>query len=161
MTLIRVANKIKKNFHSIQDVWLFSCIFFWATILPVIIKFLSLPRIMRTITPSKTNRCDGTVKKSTKEKVIKYTEYILNLDFWIWRPTCLKRSLILYRFLNKIGVDVQICFGVKYNKSMISKARNRNIDGHAWLLLNGEIFLEKNIEMTRGYKLTYCFPSFQ
>ena len=113
---------------------------------------------MRTITPSKTNRCDGTVKKSAKEKVIKYTEYILNLDFWIWRPTCLKRSLILYRFLNKIGVDVQICFGVKYNKNMISKSCNKSIDGHSWLVLNGEMFLEKDIEMAKEYKITYRFP---
>ena len=156
---MRIVNKIKGNFHSFKDIWLFICIFFWATILPLIIKFLSLPRVMQMITPLGTNRYNAKNKKSTKEKIIKYTEYILNLDFWIWRATCLNRSLLLYRFLNKIGINVRICFGVKFNKHMISKDSNRNLDGHAWLLLNGEIFLERNIEMAKEYKVTYCFPS--
>ncbi len=153
---MKIVKKIKNNFHSFKDIWLFICIFFLATILPLIIKFLSLPRTMQMITPSGTYRYNA-----TNRKIIKYTEYILNLDFWIWRPTCLKRSLLLYHFLNKIGINVRICFGVKYNKSMISKDRNRNLYGHAWLLLDGEIFLERNIEIVRGYKVTYCFPNFQ
>ena len=159
MKLTRIVEKIRNNFHSLTDVWLFIGIFFWSTILPIIVKFLSLPRIMEMITPTKTNRYQATNRKSAEEKIIKFTEYILNLDFWIWKSTCLKRSLLLYRFLNKIGVNVQICFGVKYNKSMISKDSASSIDGHAWLCLNGEIFLERNIEMAREYKVTYCFPS--
>ena len=157
---MRIVKKIKDNFHSFKDIWLFICILFWATISPLIIKFLSLPRAMQIITPLETNRYSVSNKKSTKEKIIKYTEYILNLNFWILKATCLNRSLLLYRFLNKIGLNVQICFGVKYNKTMISKDCNRNIDGHAWLLLNGEMFLERKIEMAKEYKVTYCFPSF-
>ena len=160
MTLMRIVKKIKNNFHSFKDIWLFICILFWATISPLIIKFLPLPRVMHIITPLEKNRYNATNKKSTKEKIIKYTEYILNLNFWILKATCLNRSLLLYRFLNKIGLNVHICFGVKYNKTMISKDCNRNIDGHAWLLLNGEMFLERKIEMAKEYKVTYCFPSF-
>jgi hypothetical protein len=32
------------------------------------------------------------------------------------------------------------------------------IEGHAWLLHNGEFVSEANSEMTRTYKTTYCFP---
>ncbi len=155
---MKLVDKIKNNFHSFKDIWLFICIFFWATLLPVLIKFLPLSRTMQMITPSETHRFTAKNKKSTKDKIVKYTEYILNLNLWIWKTTCLKRSLLLYRFLNKIGINVQVCFGVKFNKNIISKDRNKNLDGHAWLLLNGGIFLERDIEMVRGYKMTYCFP---
>ena len=138
--------------------WLFIRIFFWATLLPIIVKFLPLPRTMQMMTPSKTN---GYIKNQNgvQEKIIRYTDYILNLNVWIWRTTCLKRSLLLYRFLNKFGVKVQICFGVKFNQNMISKDKSKHLDGHAWLLLNNEIFLERNIEMVSEYKITYCFPA--
>ena len=154
---MKLVNKIKNNFHSFKDIWLIICIFFWATILPAIIKFSSLPGTMQIITPSKTNR-NIKNKNSTLEKIVRYTDYILNLNVWIWRATCLKRSLLLYRFLNRIGMNVQVCFGVKFNKSIISQDQNKNFEGHAWLLLNDEIFLERNIEMVRGYKITYRFP---
>lgn len=157
---MRIVKKIKNNFHSFKDVWLFMSIFFWATLLPVVIKFLSLPRTMHIITSSKTHKKIKNMN-STQEKVVRYTDYILNLNVWIWRTTCLKRSLLLYRFLNKIGMNVQVCFGVKYNKSLTSNKQNRNLDGHAWLLLNGGIFLERNIEIVGRYKMTYCFPSSQ
>jgi hypothetical protein len=155
---MKLVRKIKNNFHSFTDIWLFISILFWATLLPLIVKFLPLPRSMQIITPSKTHRYIK-IKNSAQEKIVQYTDYILNLNVWIWRTTCLKRSLLLYRFLKKMGMNVQVCFGVKFTKGMISNDKNRNLDGHAWLLLNGEIFLEKNIDMVREYKITYCFPT--
>jgi len=158
---MKIVNKIKNNFYSLRDIWLFISIILGTIVLPLMVKFLPLPRMMQVITPASTKRynvlCDG----STKEKIIKYTDYILNRNFFIWRDTCLKRSLLLYHFLNKIGVKVRICFGVKYNDTMISKDHKGSLEGHAWLLLNGEIFLERNLEIVKKYKVTYCFPSFQ
>lgn len=155
---MKLVKKIKNNFHSFKDIWLFICIFFWATVLPFIVKFLPFHRTMQMITPLKISRYRKN-KKSTQEKIVLYTDYILSLNVWIWRKTCLKRSLLLYRFLNKIGMDIQVCFGVKFDKSMTSKNKNENVGGHAWLLLNGEIFLERNIEMVREFRMTYCFPA--
>ena len=154
---LKHIKKIRNNFHSFKDVRLFICIFFWATLLPFIIKFLPLPEAMQIFAPSKTQR-NIKNKHSAQEKIVRYTDYILNLNVWIWRTTCLKRSLLLYRFLNKIGIKAQVCFGVKFNNNTISKDKSNNLDGHAWLLLNGEIFLERNIEMTKEFKMTYCFP---
>lgn len=158
---MKFVEKVKNNFYSFKDVWLFICIFFWATVLSLIVKFLSLPRTMQMITPSETHTYDSNNKKSDQEKIVKYTDYILNLNFWIYRATCLKRALLLYHFLKKIGINVVICFGVKFNENLISKDKKENLDGHAWLLLDGEIFLEKNTEMVRGYKITYRFPIFR
>jgi len=154
---MKLVRKIKNNFNSFKDIWLFICIFFWASLLPFIIKFLPLPKAMQMFTPLKTHR-NIKNENSAQEKIVRYTDYILNLNAWIWRTTCLKRSLLLYRFLNKFGIKVQVCFGVRFNNNLISKDKAFNLKGHAWLLLNGEIFLERNIEMAKGYRTTYCFP---
>ena len=60
-----------------------------------------------------------------------------------------------------IGMNVQVCFGVKFNSNTISNDKNGDLGGHAWLLLEGEIFLEKDIEMVREYSITYRFPACQ
>ena len=155
---MKPVEKIKNNFHSVKDIWLFISIFFWATVLPLILKYLPLSKAMEMITPSDTQRNAANNKKSAQEKIVRYTDYILSLNCWIYRSTCLKRSLLLYRFLSKVGINVQVCFGLKFNENLISKDTKENLDGHAWLLLDGEIFLERNIEMVRGYKITYRFP---
>ena len=156
-----IVNKIRKNLRSLGDLWLYISIIIGTIVLPLMFKFLPLPRMMQLITPVSTKRynvlCDG----STKEKIIKFTDYILNRNILIWRNTCLRRSLLLYHFLNKIGLKVRICFGVKYNNTVISKNHKGSLEGHAWLLLNGEIFLERNIEIVKKYNVTYCFPSFR
>jgi hypothetical protein len=158
---MKIVNKIKNNFYSLSDLWLFISIILGTIVLPLMIKFLPLPRMMQVITPASTKQCNILDDGNTKEKIIKYTDYILSRNFFIWRDTCLKRSLLLYHFLNKIGVKVRICFGVKYNDTMISKGRKGSLEGHAWLLLNGEIFLERNIEIVKKFAVAYCFPSFQ
>ena len=158
---MKIVNKIKNNFYSLRDIWLFMSITLGTIMLPLMLKFLPLPRMMQLITPVSTKRYNFLYDKSTKKKIIKFTDFILNRNIFIWRNTCLKRSLLLYHFLNKIGVKVKICFGVKYYNNMISKNLKDSLEGHAWLLLNGEIFLERNIEIVDKYAVTYCFPNFQ
>ncbi len=51
-------------------------------------------------------------------------------------------------------MDVHICFGVRFPDGV----SREKLEGHAWLLYNGDIFLERDIEMAKAYKLTYCFP---
>ncbi|TLD42023.1 MAG: hypothetical protein JETT_1732 [Candidatus Jettenia ecosi] len=54
-------------------------------------------------------------------------------------------------------MDVHVCFGVKYDK-VFEREIKKKLEGHAWLLYHGDIFLERNTEATKTYKLTYCFP---
>ena len=61
----------------------------------------------------------------------------------------------------KIGMILVIGFGGKLNENLKSKDKKENLDGHAWLLLDGEIFLEKKTEMVKGFKITYRFPMFR
>ncbi len=47
---------------------------------------------------------------------------------------CFVRSLILYDRAKKIGFDVQLVVGFR---------KNEKISGHAWILLNGELFCDQ------------------
>ncbi len=93
----------------------------------------------------------------TKNKIVRFTDYIFGSNLCIYQPTCLKRSLVLYHFLRKAGFSVRICFGVRFP----SKEEKNKLEGHAWLVYNGEMFLEKSVETTKTYKITYCFPKLE
>jgi len=90
--------------------------------------------------------------------IVKFTDYIFSRNFWIYRSTCLRRSLVLYHFLRKAGIDVQICFGVRYEEKSPNRDATKTFEGHAWLLYKGEIFLERNDDIVKAYTVTYRFP---
>ncbi len=226
-----IIGKIRDNFSSFEDIWLFIRIFFLVTALPAMVRFLSLPKLMNVLThrdskvyqnleiekskdtkefisktsflsfPLLSSPCRGSVGNPSDScprivgdrfgillkndpgragmtsgqaamteietgcgftydlisKIVKFTDYILSRNFWIYRNTCLKRSLVLYHFLRGLGINVHICFGVRYNGMSPNKEAEKKLEGHAWLIYNGDIFLERNIESTKAYKMTYCF----
>lgn len=93
-----------------------------------------------------------------KDKIVKFTDYILRHNLWTDKNTCLRRSLVLYHFLRKSGINVFVCFGVRYNERLSDREAKKKLEGHAWLLYHGDIFLERNAEVTETYTMTYCFP---
>jgi len=155
---MKIIRKFRLNFDSSDEFLLFLQIFFLITILPFLIKLLSMPQLMKTLTPE-TKKFNGELNcRKLKDKIVKYTDYILSRNFWVYKSSCLNRSLTLYHFLRKLGIDIQICFGIRYKKYFTDTTGKKKIEGHAWLLHNGEFFLEANSEMTGTYKMTYCFP---
>lgn len=146
--------RIRANFSSLEEVELFIKIFLLVTILPFLIKLLSIPKLMKVLTPRDLRVYNNLDLEKTKDKVVKFTDYILSRNLWMYRTTCLRRSLVLYHFLRKWGMDVHICFGVRFPDG----TSREKLKGHAWLLYNGDIFLERDIEIAKTYKLTYCFP---
>jgi hypothetical protein len=47
---------------------------------------------------------------------------------------------------------------VRYKNERSHGTAEKKMEGHAWLLYKGDIFLEKNVEETKTYKKTYCYP---
>ncbi len=155
---MEIARKIRSNFNSLEEILLFIQVFLLLTILPFLVKFLSVQRLMKVLTPRDVNAYKNRNIEKSKDKIVMFTDYILSRNFWIYKSTCLKRSLVLYQLLRKSGIDVHVCFGVRYNDKLPGRETRKKLEGHAWLLHNGEIFLEKNAEETKTYKMTYCFP---
>jgi len=152
-----ILRKIRLNFGSFKDIWLFIRIFLLITLLPAMLRLFSLPMLMKMLTPRDLRVCKDQDSES-RDKIVKFADYLLNRNFWIFRSTCLKRSLILYHFLRKLGINLHVCFGVKYNVKLPDRKTQKKLEGHAWLFYNGNIFLERNTEVTKTYKLTYFFP---
>ncbi len=152
------VKKIRANFHSVQDILLFIQIVLMVSVLPLLIKQMTVSAMMRLLTPGKTKKNMKSKAGLLRDKVEKYTDYILNRNFWIYRNICLKRSLALYYFLRKAGLDVQLCFGVRVIENQKNVPANMNIEGHSWLMYKGEYFLERNPETAKTYTTTYSYP---
>ena len=153
-----MINKFKKNFSSLGDLWLFMRIFGLITLLPALVKYLSIPTLLKTLTPGGNKSGKNLDVDFLIEKIVKYTDYILRFNWLAYKNTCLKRSLVLYHFLRKYGIEVQICLGVKKGESMDEVDSEKILQGHAWLTYDGNIFLEKNSLTAHTFKTTFCFP---
>ena len=144
---------------SFGEIVFFIHILFVVTILPLLINLLSIPKFMKILTPKNLRANNHKDAEELMNKTIKFTDYILNRNFLIYRNTCLKRSLVLYHFLRRLGINVHICFGIRFNQNLLIEEGEKKIDGHAWLFYKGKIFLERDVKNTTRYKKTYCFPT--
>jgi hypothetical protein len=153
---MEIARKLRDNFSSLQEVLLFGRIFLLITVLPLMVRFLTLPRLMQFLTHG-ASKATGVNREGYKDRIVKYTDYLLARNFWIYKKTCLKRSLVLYHFLCPVFPELGICFGVIAKKNTVPDKR-RGLKGHSWLTHNGEIFLEEKQDLTRQYVVTHRFP---
>lgn len=156
---MKILEKFRSNFHSFDQVLLFLKIFCMTPILHFLMRFLTLPRLMKVITPPKKKQLyNNHDREQAKDTIVKFTDYLLSRNILLYKRTCLRRSLVLFYFLRRIGIDVHICFGVRNRKDVIDTDSKQKLEGHAWLMYDGDIFLEKNTDMTNTYTKTYCYP---
>lgn len=66
---------------------------------------------------------------------------------------CLRRSLLRYYFLRRVGLPVQIVFGARLK----SDQEGGGIGGHAWLTLNGDSYYEHPQDYT-DFVPMYIYP---
>ena len=156
------SSRFRRNFRSFRDVRLFARIFIFITLLPVLFRVMSIPGLMNRMSGSRRPMSlDSSRIEEEIARVVKYVDYILGRDIWIYRRTCLKRSLALYRFLSELGMDLKICLGVRFSEkgpALADGAAARELEGHAWLISAGRVFLEKDASLAQSYSTTYTFP---
>lgn len=61
----------------------------------------------------------------------------------LYRATCLRKSMLVWWFLRREGIQSNICFGVRMNGGLL--------EAHAWLESNG-IVLNDSIDVSGQYK---------
>jgi len=150
-----MMTRLKKLFNYIEsprDLFLFSQIFIFLTILPLLLKLFSLKKLMEVLSSdSKENR------DVDADKILKLTNLILHRDIFIYKNICLKRSLTLYYFLSRMGQNVNIYYGVKKDTELNNE--DQGLDGHSWIKLNGEIFNDGDKDAPDIYHITYSYPN--
>jgi hypothetical protein len=153
-------SKRKKNHTDFfEKVWLLTNILILASLLPLLVRFLSLPQLMKLLTP-KNIKVPKNIEFQ-KYRIMKFVDNILNKNILMWKKTCLKRCLIQYYFLRKIGIQVRIFFGVRYKKFYPCSCKKREIEGHSWLLLNDSVFFDEDREQVNSYNIIYSFPQLE
>jgi transglutaminase superfamily protein len=68
-----------------------------------------------------------------------------------WRHTCLKRALTLQYLIRRAGRQVQLKVGVRRNAA-------GELLAHAWLVRDGELYLEPGTEHAESFQVLASFP---
>ncbi len=106
------------------------CVFGCAV--PTVVR-LPLPRLARLVTrPPRSASPDP----DELERLQRVTALAPRIARPLVRSGCLTRGLTLFWFLRRAGLDVELRFGV-------DAAAGSEADGHCWLTLAGEPYLER------------------
>ncbi len=139
-----ILEKFKSVFDSPYDILLMARIAAWIVVTPVLIRILPLPSLMAFLTPTGTS---NSTPQDYKDKVINYTFLLLGRQKAMFQRNCLKRCLVVYRFLRLAGEPARIFFGVR--------KENGKLAGHSWLEVDGRLVFEE----PEIYKVTYSYPN--
>ena len=141
--------KFSKWFPTPGHFILFIRIGLWVYIVPLLYKILSLPVLMKLLTPQKETVDKLTPELLSKCEIIhKYCTRILREDPDNMGKMCLRRSLVVYRFLRLYGVPAVFYVGVR--------KEGEGLVGHAWIEINDEHFM--NRESHVKYFVTFSYP---
>jgi len=111
---------------------------FWIAMTPLLHRVLSLPRLLRLLAP---NGASGEIQKpgeGSEEDLDHFHRFIQALfrpGIAPFKHNCFVQSLVLFRVLRRHGVPVRILFGLR--------EAGDQVDGHAWLELDGVALWEK------------------
>jgi Transglutaminase-like superfamily len=130
------------------------CVRIWTfvSILPLLLRLCSLPRLLQLCTAGTRGSPADT------ELVVTCTDLALGRRIWAHGGPCLIRSLTLYRFLGGDAANIEICFGVRYADGASPDGRVARLLGHAWLVRDGQPYLERDGHQTRRFRVVYRHP---
>ena len=123
---------IASDVHARGGTLLFVHSFLFALALPVLL-LLPLPRLQALLDRLASRRRR---QRADKQSVAATVLAMLQAGGRLIRPGCLTRGITLYYFLRRAGVEVDLCFGI----GRVSEGDG--FDGHCWLSIDGEPYLE-------------------
>ncbi len=110
------------------------------------LRFQTLPKVLEQVGPlsTKAEPDDAGMKTLTY-----YVDRWLRLFPYNRRGNCFPRALALYRFARQRGYPVRFHCGVRRETA--------GLDGHAWLTLNAQAFLEPGMHW-QDFTVTFSYP---
>lgn len=121
----------------------------FAAVMPILMKYFSLERVLDVLTPYEKRQTHKTSRASAK-KIVHLGMLLLKRNRFFLKNSCLKRSLLLYYFLRKNGIAVQIHFGVK--------KLDDNLTGHSWLTQGGNLIADRE-QHRKAFTEVVSFPA--
>lgn len=105
-----------------------------ATAVPVMAR-LPLPRLATLLSAADWRRRQPECSPSDSERIARYVDVAQHVAGPLVRRGCLTRSVTLYWFLRRAGVDVELVFG-------IGKLGDDSVAAHCWVARGGDSYLE-------------------
>lgn len=144
-----MSAKTKELLYQRQSLKILLEMFAFAAVMPILMKCFSLEHILSMLTPCEKEQTENAPRASIK-RLVSLSLLLLNRNRLFLRNSCLKRSLLLYYFLGKHGVNVQIHFGIK-------KLDDR-LAGHSWLTQDGNLIADRE-QHRRAFTEVLSFPA--
>ena len=140
-----MTGKLKKFQTLVQspaELYVFIKIGAWILIVTLLLRMVSIPKMMRLLDPRKTSR-----KSLPRTKLVNFCSFWLGRETAFLQRSCLKRSLVLFRYLNMQAEPARFFIGVR--------KEDGELKGHSWIMINGKpLFPEDDL----NYKLIFCYP---
>jgi Transglutaminase-like superfamily len=121
----------------------------WVAAVSLMMKIMSLPRVMRVAAPRRRRRVEVQDPAALQAKVARVLDSLLATNTLFLTPSCWKRAIVLHRQLALKGISTRVVFGVRKDAVGL-------LDGHAWLEADGKPLLEATAP---EYAVTYSFPA--
>ncbi len=118
----------------------------FASTVPLLMR-LPLPRLAALLTRAPRRRSPHAGDVERLERLITLAPRVAAP---LVRPGCMTRGVTLFWFLRRAGLDVELRFG-------LDPGDEQRTDGHCWLTLDGEPFLEKR-DPRPWFAETYRLP---
>jgi hypothetical protein len=118
-----------------------------ALTLPPLLEVVSLSRLAR--------RCENVRPRPVEGLDDDHAAEWVSRVLWRlpppWRHTCLRRAVVLFCVLRRAGRPVELRIDV-------SRDDERAVTAHAWLVRDGEPYLESNLDHHKRFRLIASFP---
>jgi hypothetical protein len=140
---MRILDNIEYVAHP-RDWVLFLQVLSCLVAIRAVIGRMKLMRLLEWLEPEDGRRLDP----SRLTHVTKFSNFVV-YDLFRSENPCLYRSLVLYRFLRMMGMEVSIAFAVKRDTEVLA--------GHAWIVKDGRPFLDHG-GPAAAYEPVFVYP---
>ena len=131
--------------RSAKELLLLARLVIFAATVPLLMR-LPLPHVAALLTRPPRRPRPATAEIERLERLIALAPRVVGP---LVRPGCLTRGITLFWYLRRAGLDVELRFG-------LDALPDTETEGHCWLSLDGEPFLEKRDprpRFTESYRL--------
>ncbi len=137
---MKIRHKLRE-IRNPRDLLLLLRIAALASLLPFLQRWMTFPTLLRVLKPWK---LVAPPERQQIDKIVHFANFVLGKGF-SGKRTCLKESLLLYHFLKRAGVDVEMNIGIRKAKGLM---------GHSWLTYQGSSYLDHE-ESAKDFQVIY------
>ncbi len=144
--IVRKLENARKWIPTVSHFFLLTRVAAWSFVVPFLLKYLSMDKLMKVLTPRKPKSIEADMETARLLNV--YVSQSLRVRPENRGKMCLKRSLVLYRFLRMYNIPARLMVGVRKEQGELT--------GHSWIEIHGRHFQDPLEDVK--YSVTFSYP---